>query len=128
PGRGNKGRDDRLFLEAVYYFSVHKISWRALPERFGNWNNVWKRFDRLSKACVFETFFDHLASLSPSAYLVQIFDSTMCAPMSRRPATKGANGSGARSLAWRLLDQNPPEDRFRRPSHRLRSDWPSCSD
>ena len=37
PRRGAKGRDDRLFLEALHYFSVHNISWRALPERFGNW-------------------------------------------------------------------------------------------
>jgi hypothetical protein len=29
-----------------------------LPERFGHWNSVWKRFDRLSKAGVFEDFFD----------------------------------------------------------------------
>ena len=59
PRRGDKGRDDRLFLEAMHYFSVHNISWRALPERFGKWNSVWRRFDRLSKAGVFETFFDH---------------------------------------------------------------------
>jgi len=38
---------------------------------------VWKRFDRLSKAGVFEIFFDHLASLSASAHLVQMFDSTI---------------------------------------------------
>lgn len=38
---------------------------------------MWKRFDRLSKAGVFETFFDHLASLSSSAHLVQMFDSTI---------------------------------------------------
>jgi hypothetical protein len=25
------------------------------------WNSVWKRFERLSKAAVFEMFFDHLA-------------------------------------------------------------------
>jgi transposase len=61
----------------MHYFSVHNISWRALPERFGKWNSVWKRFDRLSKAGVFETFFDHLASLSSSAHLVQMFDSTI---------------------------------------------------
>lgn len=76
PRRGDRGRDDRLFLEALHYFSVHNITWRTLPERFGKWNSVWKRFDRLSKACVFETFFDHLASLSSSAHLVQMFDST----------------------------------------------------
>ncbi len=77
PRRGDKGRNDRLFLEALHYFSVHNITWRTLPERFGKWNSVWKRFDRLSKAAVFETFFDHLASLSSSAHLVQMFDSTI---------------------------------------------------
>ncbi|MER9083038.1 transposase [Mesorhizobium sp. M0895] len=77
PRRGAKGRDDRLFLEALHYFSVHNVTWRALPERFGKWNSVWKRFDRLSKAGVFETFFDHLAAHSSSAHLVQMFDSTV---------------------------------------------------
>jgi len=77
PRRGAKGRDDRLFLEALHYFSVHNVTWRALPERFGKWNSVWKRFDRLSKAGVFEAFFDSLADLSSSADLVQMFDSTV---------------------------------------------------
>lgn len=77
PRRGAKGRDDRLFLEALHYFSVHNITWRALPERFGKWNSVWKRFDRLSKAGTFETFFDHLAALSSSAQLIAMFDSTI---------------------------------------------------
>ncbi|WP_159589674.1 transposase [Chelativorans xinjiangense] len=67
PRRGAKGRNGQLFLEALHYFSVHNITWRALPERFGKWNSVWERFDRLSKAGVFETFFDHLAALSSSA-------------------------------------------------------------
>lgn len=77
PRRGDKGRDDRLFLEAMHFFSTHNVTWRALPERFGKWNSVWKRFDRLSKAGVFEVFFDHLAALSSSAHLVQMFDSTI---------------------------------------------------
>jgi transposase len=46
--RGDKGRDDRRFLEALHYFVVHNITWRALPEKFGHWNRVWKRFWRLS--------------------------------------------------------------------------------
>ena len=47
----------------MYCYSVHNITRQALLERSGNWKSVWKRFDRLSKAGVFEAFFDHLASL-----------------------------------------------------------------
>ena len=54
PRRGDKGRDDRKFLEALHYFTVHNITWRALPTEFGAWNTVWKRFWRLSQSGVFE--------------------------------------------------------------------------
>ncbi len=77
PRRGDKARDDQLFLEALHYFSVHNITWRALPERYGPWNSVWKRFSRLSRAGVFEAFFAELAALSKTAHLVQMFDSTV---------------------------------------------------
>jgi hypothetical protein len=33
--RGDKGRDDRKFLEAQHYFVVHNITWRALLSQFG---------------------------------------------------------------------------------------------
>ena len=39
--RGDKGRNDRRFLEALHYFTLHNITWRALPAEFGNWNSVW---------------------------------------------------------------------------------------
>ena len=93
PRRGAKGRDDRLFLEALHYFSVHNITWRALPKRFGKWNSVWKRFDRLSKAGVFEAFFDSLAGLSSSAHLVQMFDSTVV-----RAHVSAAGAKGGRTI------------------------------
>src|SRR6476661_2416750 len=32
---GDKGRD----LEALHYFVVHNITWRALPEKLGHWNS-----------------------------------------------------------------------------------------
>src|SRR5690349_8210389 len=38
-------------------------------------STIWKRFWRLSRAGVIEAFFEALASLSPSAHLVQMFDS-----------------------------------------------------
>ena len=60
--RGEPGHDDRKFLEALHYFTVHNITWRALPAEFGNWNSVWKRFWRLSQTGTFEAFFEALAS------------------------------------------------------------------
>ena len=90
--RGDKGRDDRRFLEAIHYFSVHNITWRALPEDFGHWNSVWKRFWRLSRAGVFEAFFEALAALSGTAHLVQMFDST-----SVRAHVSAAGAKGGRA-------------------------------
>ena len=75
--RGDKGRDDRKFLEAMHYFTLNNVSWRALPAEFGPWNSVWKRFWRLREAGVFEAFFETLAGLSGTAHLVQMFDSTV---------------------------------------------------
>ena len=100
--RGRKGNDDRRFLEALHFFTVENVRWRALPERFGPWNSVWKRFDRLSKAGVFEAFFDALAAMSWSAHLIQMFDSTIVrAHVSAAGAKGGRKGrrSDARAAA-----------------------------
>jgi transposase-like protein len=84
--RGRKSEDDRRFLEALHFFTVENVRWRALPERFGPWNSVWKRFGRLSKAGVFEAFFDALAAMSSFAHLIRMFDSTIA--MQRRKSSR----------------------------------------
>lgn len=99
PARGAKARNDRLFLEALHYFTVHNISWRALPERFGRWNSVWKRFDRLGKAGVFEDYVALLAGPSTTSHLVQMFDSTVIRAHVSAAGAKG--GRPARHLADR---------------------------
>jgi transposase len=66
---GEPGHDDRKFLEALHYFTVHNVTWRALPAEFGKWNSVWKRFWRLSRTGVFEAFFQMLAETSKTAHL-----------------------------------------------------------
>ncbi len=120
--RGGKGRNDRTFLEALHYFSVHNITWRALPEAFGNWNSVWKRFWRLSQAGVFEAFFDALAATSRTAHLVQRLDSTI---VRAHVSAAGAKG-GSRIRRWAA-----PAGAFRpRSTSRLISvgcRWPSTS-
>jgi len=95
--QGDKGRDDRKFLEALHYFSVHNITWRALPSEFGNWNSVWKRFWRLSQRGVFEAFFQILAEASRTAHLVQMFDSTVVRAHVSAAGAKGGR-TGRRSV------------------------------
>ena len=120
--RGAKGRNDRIFLEAVHYFCVHNITWRALPAECGNWNSVWKRFWRLSQAGVFEAFFDALAAMSQTAHLVQMFDSTVVRAHVSAAGAKG--GRTARPWAARAGASRP------RSTSRLISAhcrWPSTS-
>ena len=102
PRRGRKAEDDRRFLEALHFFTVENVRWRALPDRFGHWNSVWKRFDRLSKAGVFEAFFDTLASMNSTAHLLQMFDSTVVRAHVSAAGAKGGKKvrrSGARVAA-----------------------------
>ena len=103
--RGDKGRDDRKFLEALHYFAVHNITWRALPAEFGNWNSIWKRFWRLSRAGVFEAFFEALAALSRTAHLVQMFDSTVVRAHVSAAGAKG--GSTVRRWAAHVGASRP---------------------
>src|SRR5436853_7695615 len=107
--RGDKGRDDRKFLEALHYFAVHNITWRALPAEFGAWNSVWKRFWRLSQRGVFEAMLAILAGMSGTAHLVQMVDSTIVRAMSRRLAQKGAGRASSRPPARRVFPQTPSE-------------------
>ena len=93
---GEPGHDDRKFLEAVHYFTVHNLTWRALPAEYGNWNSVWKRFWRLSRSGVFEAFFQLLAETSQTAHLVQMFDSTVVRAHVSAAGAKG--GSKVRHL------------------------------
>jgi transposase len=61
PGRpGSRGRnafDNRLFVDAVLWIGKTGAPWRDLPERFGNWNSVWRRFDRWSQKGVWRQVF-----------------------------------------------------------------------
>jgi len=110
-GRGEPGHDDRKFLEALHYFAVHNITWRALPAEFGNWNSVWKRFWRLSRAGVFEVFLQLLADASPTAHLVQMFDSTVVRAHVSAAGAKGGSKirrSGVQGVDFRARSISRP--------------------
>lgn len=53
PGKpGDPGRtaeDNRSFVNAVLWIARTGAPWRDLPERFGEWNSVFQRFNRWCK-------------------------------------------------------------------------------
>src|ERR1700746_4070334 len=107
--RGDKGRDDRKFLEALHFFTVRNITWRALPVEFGNWNSVWKRFWRLSQRRVSEAMLAILPELSGTAHLVQMVDSTIVRAHVSAAGAKG--GRKARPSAARVAGFPPKSTR-----------------
>jgi transposase len=127
--RGEPGHDDRKFLEALHYFTVHSITWRALPGEFGKWNSVWKRFWRLSRSGIFEAFFQLLAECSQTAHLVQFFDSTTARAHVSAAGAKDPMGYGLRSigkLGSEPLGSGGPPWTLPTPSLHLTLSLPPC--
>lgn len=64
PGKpGDPGRsagDNRLFINAIYWLAKTGAPWRDLPERFGNWNSVFRRFSRWSAKGVWRNILEAL--------------------------------------------------------------------
>src|SRR5262245_744638 len=88
PGRighvGVTAQDNRRFVEAVLYRYRAGIPWRDLPERFGHWKNIHRRFSRWATAGVWERVFEHLASEADNEYAM--LDSTIVRRTSTAPA------------------------------------------
>ena len=86
PSRGPIA-DNRLFLDAVLWVAKTGAAWRDLPDRFGNWNTLWRRFDRWSRAGVWVRVFEALQD--PDVEWL-ILDSTV---VRAHPAAAGAKKS-----------------------------------
>ena len=54
---GVTAKDNRLFIDAIVWMAKTGAPWRDMPERFGNSNSIWRRFDRWSKKGVWERVF-----------------------------------------------------------------------
>ena len=72
PGRegsvGVTAKDNRLFVEAVLYRYRAGITWRDLPQRFGEFRVVHTRFSRWARTGVWERVFKHLAQDADNEY------------------------------------------------------------
>jgi len=115
---GVTAKDNRLFLEAVFWRVRTGSPWRDLPPAFGHWNSQFRRFRRWAKAGVFESLFKAMSgdpdleyALVPSRQIaVQSPAGQWTVPSfrftRRQPAQKGGSNSSHRTLARRVDDQD----------------------
>src|SRR6185295_20082853 len=97
PGQhGGVAEDNRRFIDAVLYVARTGIPWADLPERLGNGNSQWRRFDRWAAKGRWDPI---LAALREPDLDVLILDSTA---VRAHPCAAGAKKSGT-GLAARTI-------------------------
>ena len=85
--RGSTGRDNRMFVEGVLWIVRTGSPWSDLPEVFGEWNSVFRRFSRWSQKGVWQRIFDALSNDPDFEYL--IIDSTIIRAHQHASGAKG---------------------------------------
>lgn len=61
-GRSRPWTDHRLAVEGMAWKYRTGAPWRDVPERFGNWNTLYKNFNRWSHAGVWAAVLEHVQS------------------------------------------------------------------
>ena len=89
---GRTGGDNRLFVNGCLWVLRSGAHWRDLPERYGKWKTVHKRFTRWAKAGVWDEVFASLIKDSNNQYLM--LDSTLVRAHQQAATGKGVNRPG----------------------------------
>jgi len=104
PGKvGDPGRtagDNRRFVDGVLWVLRSGAHWHDLPERYGKWKTVHKRFTRWARAGVWEKVFTSLTGDPDNQYLM--LDTTLVRAHQQAACGKG----GARIRLWGVPEED----------------------
>jgi hypothetical protein len=89
-----------LFVDAVLWLVRAGAPWRDLPEEFGKWNSVFRRFRRWAKKGAWKRLFAELGENPDLEY--QIIDSTIVRAHQRAAGAMIAWCRGERHV-WSLV-------------------------
>jgi transposase len=106
--RGRPGRpalDNRPLLDGILWRAREGARWRAVPERYGKWNTVWRRFARWRDLGVFEALFAALAGSGAAEERLQMLDGTTIRAHQHAAGAKG--GGTVRPWAARAAASRP---------------------
>jgi len=67
---GVTAKDNRTFIDGVIWIFKTGAPWRDLPERYGHWKNVHRRFSRWSSTGVFDKIFQLLSEDADMEFLL----------------------------------------------------------